>query len=241
MSVIPNHFFKFMPREFLEGFVSGRSVKIGTLSDYRKSEKYGSATLDGQEGQIEIEPGLNFGTLENPLDLTDSKYSQSLDFVNSASGNNFTGLKVVGPTESVFKVRMPDYHIFCGSLEFSPDIAEDLGEGNDTCVVIKNTKNFLYSISQALSKRVGLPMFPSCGPIIYANRNFTIESEEFSLNPFAKSDKYSIQREFRILFAPKSIDAEGHKLEPLKNINLEILEMDVEDSGIEVVWAKDNP
>ena len=57
--------YKYLPKSYLEAFLTRGSLKIGTLNDYRKTEAYGDVIEDKDEGLHKPELFLPGGSVRN--------------------------------------------------------------------------------------------------------------------------------------------------------------------------------
>ncbi len=235
-SVIPAEIYKFMPRRYLDDFMSGKSVRVGTLEEFRNAEDHAGTKLDPSEGVLNIGMGMNFGTLANPIDLSDSKYSSVLDYVNNNTSMRISGMKNVGPTNNAFSISGPNMHIFCVSYLFDSDIAGRLDKKYDVCVKIKNVLAFIAQLNTSLSLLINTDIGPSCGPVMYDGDDITIESKDISIDPFRKDSKFSLDKEFRIVFLSRALP--GQPPRSLKNVKAEILQIDTSQCGMELCWER---
>ena len=198
LSQVPDRIYKFMPSRFLNAFLEGASVRIGTIVDFRNTEAHGGSKGDADENSIDIGFPQNHRH-SSPVNLDDSRFGPARSFVNSRTGVSISG-GTVGIGRTVFRIDGKNNPIFCASLEFNEEIAENLDFEYDCCVSISNVDDFLRQTMVGVSKHLRVDCGVSCGPVIYTRRVHSLDEQKFRMSPFEKHERFREDKEFRIMY-----------------------------------------
>ena len=102
---------------------------------------------------------------------------------------------------------MPDYYFFCMSCDWDADLFQDFGV--DSCVVIKDRKEFSVRVEQATQKELpGFEFFDL--PVEYYDPYERIKNQKIDAG-LSKSFDFAYQREFRLLWHSPHAAASGYK------------------------------
>lgn len=227
---LPGPIYKYLKRLHAETMVNDGIIRIGTLQDYRKEEKYGTAIGDSQEG---------VRTTNIPIGATGSLH------VDGAliAGNLFSNCRFVGNGANVmaFSIneRASQYYIYCTSLSLDKKVMADFEA--DACVLIRDPASFFREITRALLMqakvhKVENTLGYSAAPCVYSSKqevirhNGTVWGAVQSPFPCSqiihKPKKYISQNEVRIAWQPKGTNPEPFLLtcEGIKSM-CEIIEL----------------
>lgn len=195
-----NHVYKFTTKEVSEKILSYGSVKIGALQKFRTyeslklrddSEGLNSAIHDGKQIQIrKISPMSVAGKMFCPEDPFDTSQ-------NAPS--------IIG------EVQVNEFFCFptlCFTYSHDMEVQESLcDEKNkyDTCLRIKNLRQYCEVIAQYLSDGCKLNIGFFALPVIYkkTKRNFIDKSPSNMVRAFEKSQEFQVNQECRVVFALK--------------------------------------
>ncbi len=214
----PEKIYKYVSKEFLDSFLYGRTIKIGTLSDFHNAEKHSGDVLDPEEGVLNIIPeGLTFSS-------SDPRAQAAMNFVTGINGLNIEDCTAYdcGVIVSV----QQDCHIFCASNEFSPAIAEALGY--DACVEIGDPVAFWTALGRRFNTQTGKGFDMYTAPIQIASRNVSAYGSEFKLNPFLKGPRFAGLKECRTAFVSAITPKEPFLL----------YDVDMSQTKAKTIWTK---
>lgn len=216
-----NTLFRFMPMRRVDDFLSGKSVKYGTLDEYRgfksRQDEYARTKL-GQflsqhqrDGEGDWRLGLELQRLG--IDVDDDNCVSGINDVwegvsagHLDNGDNVRSNLIL--TIPVNKV------IFCGSNRVSVEVVERMrqdsvkygGQPYDACVPILNVNRFSRILMRALNVKFGNPFFRFIvKDVLYEKSipttpNMARPLPEF--DEFVKEPSYASQSEKRIVFDP---------------------------------------
>ena len=191
------HFFKCLPKKHLEAFLLRGSLKIGTLYEYRKIEKYGGAVGDKNEGLHKTELFLPGGG--------------QIDLASTTPEAEFFRKHVLRPDQTDSKVKIvledgaslmahsnsQDLYIYCMTSTF--DEAAMKIFGCDTCLEIIRPDEFFAAISRRMRHK---GKFEGVVPIQYMDKT-THYLKPHRLHPaLMKDTEYAYQSEWRAIWAP---------------------------------------
>jgi hypothetical protein len=215
----PNVIYKFMSSRFSDDFLSGRSVRLGTLGEFRNTELHRLNKGDPNEGAFNIKG-------DKPWTMSPTKHSamhRALFNVGlRGTGNQFrnNGIDI--------RIVEPDCNVFCTARSFSEAIAQDLDDEYDICVEIKNTEAFIQALGDGIHKSYSSsPGVLAFDPVRYDARTLPPTASSFDRSVFLKDTKFQKQDEFRIVYCP-----EGKAVEP------KIFAFDASKCAMKKVWEK---
>lgn len=196
--------FKFCRHEHLLSMKNSGSVRIGTLSDYRKTDKHGELISDEFEGSKRMS-----GSISNINSENAHKYPGLEGLVKVESGGGMTGQLTFN--NCVFSV--PDLLIFSATKEYSQQIHElwDKNEGYNSCYKIISPRLFFRAISEALGSNYN---FLGFAEVHYADE-IDIASPQAGIHPalVKRHAGYADQAEIRAIWQPVNANAED--IEPI--------------------------
>ena len=186
-------YYKYMKREFVQRFLKGESIRIGTLHDFRNSEYYGNEVGDQREGVREIfvnDPVISSDIKESIPPIVKSFLP---GFENSKRGMFF---------ECSFISQENSEDIYILSLATRFDIKTMLDLGYDCCVEITNLDKFVLNITKKLMLKDLSTGRTHRGACIYGERRTNSWDEE-KIPPWSLKERtHEYQREYRIAWEP---------------------------------------
>lgn len=186
-------YFKFMEKKYLQRFLQGRSIRIGTLHDYRKNKVYGEEVGDAKEGVREIfseEPAIFSDVPESIPPIVNSFFP---GFENVKRG-------VIFNCKFSNQENSDDVYIFSLSNQF--EVSTMLGLGYDACVEIVDLDNFINCISRKMYKKGLITGRIHSDTCKYGDRR-TDSREQDKTPPWSlKEEKHEYQREYRVAWEP---------------------------------------
>jgi hypothetical protein len=186
---MPKHLFKYMQKEHAKGLLYMGVVRIGTLYDYRKIEKYNAAIGDMGEGVKTIltkVDKLTDGSNEIPELFKDRIH---------LAGHVLPHV-VFNETQ-----HSPNLYVFCASNVYDTRLHKDFD--TNVCVKIESPEKFIQALTYALRQRAEFVGFGKCR---YMNKRL-VSPDKRDFNPaFIKEAKpeFAKQREWRALWKPRS-------------------------------------
>lgn len=176
-----------------------KTFYINHLNNYPE-EKLGSEIGDNNEGSLTTRFDIdsytfNDGKPENP---TFEKAFHSMQRgIHIGEGARNISLENVVIEQ---KIDESNYYVYCTSLEYDQKIKKEFG---GSTLVINDFPNFLLSINREMIKNGKQPyFFGACEYVSKRENVFTELDSEFVISlPFLiKEDRYSYQKEFRVLW-----------------------------------------
>lgn len=167
------------------------SVRIGTLSDYGKTDKYGEYVSDAKEGTKKLSGSVPELSFENI-----SQYPGLQGFISLVPGAKIKNLVF---TDNV--VGAPDLLIFSASSKYDSNIHNRwfVEEGYDACYRITSAEHFLGAISEALGKEF---RFLGYREVVYADDIHIVDPKSAIHPAFVKRQSHHIeQSEIRAAWA----------------------------------------
>jgi len=194
-------YYKYMQKKYALEFLRTGSLRIGTLFDFKNTEKHNEAIGD-------ITEGLHTQFIEKYNTNSQELTQEELDFLRPAI--KFDNTKCQLDSFRLIKdIQVPDAYVFCISQEYSKKIMDSFE--CDVCIEISNLKQFLSQIDRKLRHFVK-PM-SWAGPITYMERHYPFHEEKNIYPATTKEPKYSYQKEFRVIWDPLIASSQ---LKPLK-------------------------
>lgn len=186
--------YKYTQKEFVENFFDTGEIRLGTLSDFRKSEKYNVAIADTREGMRDHVKILS-GTSEL------GSHSQNVNEMLSQMFNVQGGGKVFfHNTKATLRTITPDIFIYCATTKFNEVTMRDEFKCNG-CIEITNSVRFFREITKALSISCYLMAQER---VNYINTTFDMEDRPKQKIALCKESVFSYQNEFRAVWKPRS-------------------------------------
>lgn len=189
----PKELFKFMSAQYAEDLILGKSIKVGTLYDFRDSEKHGRLKADPSEGKVTL-----MGEPFAPTRLDTRSMTPALR--SALGGVTFTDCEVSVPFGRAISLSTGDCNVLCLSTEFDPKIAESLDDSYDCCVRIGSPERFIHQVADGLGRRLGVEFQYYMGLVKYVPREIPLDSPEIFNSPFHKGENFAVQKEFRAAF-----------------------------------------
>lgn len=189
---IPCPLYKYMKLEHAIDLVRKGSLRIGTLNDFKKSEKHSGSILDKDEG-------ISVTYSEDEMDL--SRPDTVPSFLRKHVRAD--GVEYWKITNLRFQVtyNSPDYYIFTVSEEYSPNITRSFGY--DSCVRIDQPEMFFGVLTDCLYKKGKIKDGGSfAARCVYENRLQHYSKTGRPHPAILKDTSYSFQKEIRAIWTP---------------------------------------
>jgi len=221
--------YKLMNSRWLPKFVSGESVRVGTLSEFRKAETYefnwntdGSESLsvssqnrgigdrnEGAEEFVILDHVSKEGSSERELF---KRQARALGIIDFKPGSSFKHLTV---KNFLRRVEIPNHFIFCCTHSIDKKTVQALqssanktgGDPYDVAVPILDVWRFAESLAKGIQSSVKQWSGQDIQGDVIDYRNMTSvvgknEIEPPTPNAFTKDLFFEHQREYRLLFRP---------------------------------------
>ncbi len=186
--------YKYGKRVHIERTAQYGEIRIGTLFDYRREERFGTAIGDSQEGYTEIYDKVDKYDFSEPEKLP--KIAHEFFHIPKGLKNSF-----VENVNLMLKRQSKNYYLFCLSKAFKKELLIEF-KCEAVYSIIKPFK-FFHEINIVLND-LGLArgrMFIM--PCIYMPRKMHHTSKEADLAPvLIKHPKYAKQEEVRVIWTP---------------------------------------
>jgi hypothetical protein len=198
----PDRLYKFMRKCHAEAMCGDGNVRIGTLHEYRDTERYKELTADANEGDHSYSEEVLWGK-EDQLSAHVRKGVATLFGVDGGQARVFGSVFTEFGTE-------PDCYIYCVSK--SPSW-KPVDSAYDACVEITNAKKFINALRRAVARSLNADdVWFFAKSIVYRPReasSISVGDQRFpDLSPFmpafTKPKKYEAAREFRVAFVSKT-------------------------------------
>lgn len=189
--------YKYISKQFADAFARRGAIKIGTLYEYRNTEKYNSAVADKDEGSFQTEFELLGG---GEVDLGGT--TPEADFFRKhvlRPGQQASNVKIVmeDGARIISRSNSEDLYVLCCSTHFSRDVMVEFG--CNACVEISDAQAFVNAVSHTIRHQARLVGF---GQVHYLEKTKPY-TEPHQLHPAVMKDpKYAYQCEWRSLWAP---------------------------------------
>ena len=221
--------YKFTYKRYCDGLTSGKSVRVGTISDYRGKDSPGSEyfkqatvkpfTIDtsrhlepkgGIDDPYEGRTVVYVDKLQSwvPEDLLSAKITAAMTGIDPLFGGYGTS------RNNIITIQVPNYYIFCTSSSISPETIQRMKrdsskfskdkEPYDVAVPITDPLKLVELIRAAICKFKGIKdpisVRTISAPVQYENQIY----EAGSINtkppsPFVKHKFFKSQSEYRML------------------------------------------
>lgn len=207
---LPQKAYKFMEARYLKELIKTKTFFINHLDNYPE-EKLGTEIGDDNEGKLTSVFEISNYTFNNgePKNQVFEKAFHSMQngvYIDESSNVSFQNVSISQ------QITDNNYFVYCSCLEYDPKTKKEFGEA---VLVINDLLNFFICINrEMISKGVRPYSFGACEYISKRENVFTeFDSNFVASMPFLiKEDRYSYQKEFRLLW--KNINNELIK-EPL--------------------------
>lgn len=189
--------YKYLPKRYLEAFLTHGSLKIGTLFEYRKTETYGDVIGDKDEGLHKTELFLPGG---GEIDL--ASISPEADYFRKhllRPDQQDSRVKIIleDGARIVAHSNSQDLYIYCMTSEYSPSVMKEFG--CDACLEIVRPTEFFQAISRKIRYKA---KFSGLGAINYMDKT-THYTQPHTMHPAVMKDvKYEYQKEWRVIWVP---------------------------------------
>lgn len=188
--------YKFISQRYAEAFISGASIRVGTLADFRNVEDHQRHIGDDMEGRIKALSGT-----VSTQDLPDSQYLARL---KQWGGINIQGAGEIRLSDNQAIHEVPDSYIMSFSTEFDRSIWNTLPEGEasyDCALMIKDIHVFAEIVANAMEPYLDDRRFIT-DTVQYKSRSFDLTKGNAERpSPFVKDIVFAGQKEFRINYA----------------------------------------
>lgn len=182
--------YKYCKRDHLPLRGSSCSVRVGTLHDYRNTEKYGELISDIHEGSKIIS-----GTVANLSKKNIHQYPNLGGIIELGESGSIGSLVMTNCT-----IISENMFIFSAAQEYSRSEHERWyeEEGYDACYRIHSARLFFREISRALGSR---GQFIGFAPVHYVE-SFDLSSPNIHPALVKRQSKHHSQREVRAIWRP---------------------------------------
>lgn len=222
--------FKFAPKKFRDDFLNQGQIKIGTLFEYRDSEKYSGKIYDISEGEKSIQ--IYF----DRVSLTGNELSKF--------GIPFSGAGLCNLYDTKLKINMDenDCYIYCTSSSFFSDtLLQAVEDGNDSCTLITNPELFLNDLKENFI----YGKYIDTVHCLYGDREIKLDWDKqkhyielFKSIPASiiKPKSYAPQREVRTIFLPSDTKNKlSKKIETIPSLKKHLIPIGFDDLDINVL------
>ncbi len=183
-------FYKYMERKYATAMLEHGEVLIGTLYEFRKTEKHGSAIGDTGEGQ-------SYGKLmvdSHGFNYTSFPQEARSLFTDPQSNVCFRNITLAQTVNS------PDMYLFCCSTAADKDAMSKMGY--DSCIEIYNPRAFFNEISLSLGKKS--KGFLGIAKCMYQTRYHHLFDNPKIPRSLIKPEEYRYQNEARAAWQPNA-------------------------------------
>jgi hypothetical protein len=182
--------FKYCRREHMLALRDTGAVLVGSLSDFRKTEKHGELVSDNCEGSKSLT-----GTVSDITPESFHRYPALTGILEIRGG-------YIGQVSmDNCRVMTPDLLIFSAAKEYSEDAHRrwEANEGYDCCYRIVSPRLFFRAISQALGDQY---QYLGFAEMHYTDNALDISTQEAGIHPalVKRRTGYSDQAEVRAIW-----------------------------------------
>jgi hypothetical protein len=209
--------YKFISKNYVDDFVHGQSIRIGTLDDFRKQEKH----------QIGIGDALEASSIAHGHDIFIDDHRDPKNAELIANLERSRAVQIRGPNQVTLRIGtlsltnvVPNLWIFsCSWLSGEKEVGTLLSKfGYECAVEILSVDNFSDHIVNR-SKIIGdgnsfgsMLLKGFHNKVEYRNIEYDVKTDFLQASPFVKEKSFEEQREYRLVFQPKS---ENEPIEPI--------------------------
>lgn len=190
--------YKYMKSEFANSFFRDGTLRIGTLYEYRDTEKHGHVIGDNDEG------------LKSRHTEVKGKHTNK---TAPAIVSQFVKLGDGAAVEDCVFIHQDDSgdcYLFCATEEYSADVMAEFKA--DTCLRIENVDGFYSAVGLAIANATGKELrFYGGQQCTYAQRHVTHAEDHGVPGALIKDPTYSNQKEIRAIWEP----TDGSEIKPL--------------------------
>ena len=188
---VPNTLFKYLKSKDANDFFRQGIIRIGTLYDYRKTERHGTVIGDHQEGLI-----------------LEQEHYQNLTMQSNEDVPPFIRGRITVETGGMFQVmnstmglshQSPNFYIYCVTTKFDPKVMKEFGY--DTCFEIIDTTQFINGLNRCMRHK---GTFIGAYECIYTEKVVSPGNKPNHHPALVKDPKFSYQNEVRLLWKPNS-------------------------------------
>lgn len=180
--------YKYLHREHAQLLMEKGTLRIGTLYEYRDTEKHGNVVGDADEGQKSLYMDVN-----DEKWTCDNQRSFGKKFIKVSPGAS-VHLENVAFEE---KQNSPNCYIYSAAQEFDEKALRNFGY--DACIVIENPAKFFYAITRALRDKA---VFEGFFPCQYVSRRVAHDQDHGIHPALIKDPSYKEQKEVRAVWKP---------------------------------------
>jgi len=180
-----------MKLEYAEKFYRDGTLRVGSLYDFRKIEKYGEETGDLGEGTKELYTNmkhLHEGNIPNFLK----------DAIRVGKGSSID-IIIDGENTISRNFEDPNLYIYCVSNSFSKERMVQLG--HDACIVIEK-KSFFHHLHNALKQHIQQNSVGAMFRVHYGERKYHNKKDPKIPMAVIKPKKFIYQDEVRSIWYP---------------------------------------
>tara|TARA_R110002095_G_scaffold184083_2_gene161293 strand:+ start:3922 stop:4605 length:684 start_codon:yes stop_codon:yes gene_type:complete len=166
--------YKFIEKEFLEGFFNNGTLRLGTIYDFKDIVEHGVSRGDHSEGEHRLIRGI-----DDILRITKDKHEPILSEVFKVEGEGEILLSYLNIT---VPRRCEDGFLFCTSSIYTEQLYRRWHKENgvDACYEIINPQGFIMAISRAISNSA---YFYENSNVTYTEENIDYQSPHANIHP----------------------------------------------------------
>lgn len=181
--------FKYMKGRHAENFLRHGTLRIGTLYEYRDTEKHGAVIGDAHEGTKSLYTEVKGRHTKKTAPPIVGKFLEL--------GENST----IEDCVFVNQMDSPDCYIFCGTEEYSSAVMAEFDA--TVCLAIEDVRGFYGVLSKSLIRATGnAAFFRGAYRCSYIDRNVKHDEDHGLPGALIKEPKYSNQKEIRAIWEP---------------------------------------
>lgn len=181
--------YKYMHMEHAKSLIENGTVRIGTLYEYRNTEKHGTTIGDDLEGTKSVYMDVK---KEWWTGKSQPEFAKSFFNLSENSSMRLEGITLEKPTNSL------NYYIYCTTEEFDKDVQSDFSY--DACIIIENPKKFFAVISEKLKRKA---LFKGIYKCQYRDRRIPHDKDNKIHPAIIKDPKDSKYKEVRAIWKPE--------------------------------------
>ena len=141
--------YKYLPNQYAVLMAERGEIRVGTLFDYRNSEKYGDQIGDDAEGTKSESSFVEQAASTEDLNRGERKAVRFAQGIKGSSLKNCM-IRVSESAKGVLVYSISDSF----SLSIMKRISRELKDPYDTCVKISNPEKFMEIIAESLKKNL---------------------------------------------------------------------------------------
>lgn len=181
--------YKYIRSEFAESFFRRGTIRIGTLHEYRDTERHGSIIGDGLEGILSEEE------LFDHLPITSS--ADAPDFAKGGIKVAPGGRLELHNSKIIVEENSPDYYMYCLTKEFDDQVMKEFQ--CDSCIEITNVDMFVSCLKRCMRHKGDFVGSFDC---VYTEKVVPPGKKPDCHPAVVKEPRYANQKDVRLLWEP---------------------------------------